>query len=106
MSKELEELRVITRNKIEYIKKQPKIDGFYLKYYEGVLNSIDKQEKEIAKYKRILNIIKEKNVDYYLLDKCNTVGTYNTAIKLVWCRLDDKEISDEEFDLLKEDKSE
>ena len=44
MSKELEELKGITRNKIEYIKKQPKIDYVYLKYYEGVLDLISRLE--------------------------------------------------------------
>ena len=44
MSKELEVLKGITRNKIEYIKKQPEIDYVYLKYYEGVLDLIFRLE--------------------------------------------------------------
>lgn len=62
-------------------------------------------QKENAKYKRSLNIIFEKNVDMWNLRVSKTVEQYNSTItnyeEFKNCKL-----TQEEFDLLREDKSE
>jgi len=68
MSKELEELRGITRNKIEYIKRQPEIDWVYLNYYEGVLNLVNRIETIDAAIKRLKENANKNELPYIIAD--------------------------------------
>ena len=64
------------------------------------------QEKENAKYKRVLEIIKEKNVDIYKIKKfikldVPKVYNLNYYNEHLWKRKHQKKLTDDEFDLLK-----
>ena len=69
------------------------------KYYqEGItLDSVRVLKQERDNYKKVLNIIKEKNVDIYELQECKNVEQYNKK-----CDYWGIQLIEEEFDLLKE----
>ena len=71
------------------------------KYYqEGItLDSVRVLKQERDNYKKVLNIIKEKDVDIYILEGCKTVDEYNS--KIVHIVGETRELTEEEFDLLK-----
>ena len=71
------------------------------KYYqEGItLDSVRVLKQERDNYKKVLNIIKEKDVDIYILEGCKTVDEYNS--KIVHIVGETRELTQEEFDLLK-----
>ena len=54
-------------------------------------------EKEKNEYKKILDIIKEKEVNMQVFNQCEDVETYNK----VYIKQKDRQLTQEEFDLLK-----
>jgi len=73
--------------------------GKYCKNIENLKNKLLKaqeQEKENAEYKKILEIIKEKNVNFDALTDSETLDDYNS--KMNWSY---RKLTQEEFDLLK-----
>lgn len=72
------------------------------KYYNTLEESILKaqeQEKENAEYKKILNIIKEKKVDIYILNDLGTLEEYNEWVLKKYGTY--YQLTQEEFTLLK-----
>lgn len=58
------------------------------------------QCEQVEKSLNALEIIKEKDVDIYILRKCKTVDEYN--FKIVHIVGETRELTEEEFELLKE----
>ena len=71
------------------------------KYYqEGItLDSVRELKQERDNYKKVLEIIKEKDVDIYILNHCKTVDEYNSKIVHIIGEI--RELTQDEFDLLK-----
>lgn len=70
-------------------------------YQEGItLDSVRALKQERDNYKKALSIIKEKDVDIYILQSCKTVDEYNS--KIVHITGETRELTKEEFDTLKE----
>ena len=58
-----------------------------------------KEYAEFMKQKKVLDIIKEKDVDIYILNHCKTVDEYNSKIVHIIGEI--RELTQDEFDLLK-----
>lgn len=71
----------------------------YLEIIQQTLLKTQFLEKENADNKRVLEIIKEKDVDIYILNSCKTVDEYNS--KIVHIVGETRELTQDEFDLLK-----
>lgn len=56
--------------------------------------------EDIEKSLKALEIIKEKDVDIYILRKCKTVDEYNSKIVHIVGEI--RELTEDEFNLLKE----
>jgi len=62
----------------------------------GQYEDIDESPEHLAKIKKALEIIKEKNVWVYHLKQCNSLEEYNEVFT------DELHLTQEEYDLLKE----
>ena len=58
-----------------------------------------KEYAELMEQEKVLDIIKEKDVDIYILNHCKTVDEYNSKIVHIIGEI--RELTQEEFDLLK-----
>lgn len=64
------------------------------------LETIKQSLLKAQEQEKVLEIIKEKDVDIYILQKCKTVDEYNS--KIVHIVGETRELAEEEFNLLKE----
>jgi hypothetical protein len=78
------------KNAIAHISKEPLIE------IQQYLQNAQELEKELAEYKKILEFIKEKNVNFDALTDSETLDDYNS--KMNWSY---RKLTQEEFDLLK-----
>ena len=60
---------------------------------------IETLKTENAEYKKVLDMIVEKDVDVYILQRCKTVAEYNS--KIIHIIGETRELTKEEFDTLK-----
>lgn len=67
--------------------------------YSDWINNIEKYILKAQEQEKVLEIIKEKDVDIYILKSCKTVDEYNSSI--VHIVGETRELTEEEFDLLK-----
>lgn len=112
MNKGLEELKSVGRtfvsinngialdecDKYKTIEKELK----RLEEYDKTIPFLTKKLAQKLKKEKALEIIDEKNVDIGLLKITKTVETYNKEIKKILFGYDDGELTQEEYDLLKE----
>ncbi len=70
-----------------------------LKEKLSLYDELEKENAELKKKARTLEIIKEKDVDIYILNHCKTVDEYNSKIIHIIGEI--RELNEEEFEILK-----
>ncbi|MBR3208823.1 MAG: hypothetical protein IKF82_01000 [Bacilli bacterium] len=102
MTKELEALKTIKIKCHPNSNPSPIVDEA-LEIIEQALIKAQKQEKKIAEYKRVLEIIKKKKVNIDLLYASSNAEQYNDELVRVYGMwfVKDRQLTQEEFDTLK-----
>lgn len=82
----------------QYILKAQENEKVFLEREMQLLYDKNFLKEENAKYKKVLEIIKEKDVDFYSLRRCDTVDEHNAMFTID----EFQKLTQEEFNLLKE----